>query len=386
MKKFKNSINGITLVALVITIIILLILATISIQSLTNTGLFKKALEAKEKTKAAEINQAKILNEYEEELNKYVSGNIEEEKDPIKKVANKVLNSTENTLLKDKNGNKIVIPAGFKIISDNTTNNATTVDKGIVIEDSTSGITAGSQFVWIPIGEIIKEDGTKSTISLNRYTFDNDGNPTVQNNSIIDNYYQELDSSNKGNVVAKSISNFKSSVSTNGGFYIGRYEARTSKARASSEDALTPITEIGTEYVYYFITQPQAANLAQNMYNTSTFTSDLINSYAWDTTTLFLQNCSANKKYSTKVSINNIFAPKGTNNINENDIVCNIYDISSNIGEWTTETSSNENAPCTRRGGDYGSNDYYITSIRDSGSKSHNNPYVGFRPILYINN
>ena len=85
MEKFKNSINGITLVALVITIIILLILATISIQSLTNTGLFKKAQEAKEKTQAAEINQAKILNEYEEELNKYVSGNIEEEKESYKK-------------------------------------------------------------------------------------------------------------------------------------------------------------------------------------------------------------------------------------------------------------------------------------------------------------
>ncbi len=76
MEKLKNNIKGITLVALVITIIILLILATISIQSLTNTGLFKKAQEAKEKTKAAEINQAKTLNEYEEELNKYVSGNI----------------------------------------------------------------------------------------------------------------------------------------------------------------------------------------------------------------------------------------------------------------------------------------------------------------------
>ena len=37
----KNT-KGITLVALVITIIILLILATISIQSLTNTGLFQK--------------------------------------------------------------------------------------------------------------------------------------------------------------------------------------------------------------------------------------------------------------------------------------------------------------------------------------------------------
>ena len=74
-KKIKNN-NGITLVALVITIIILLILATISIQSLTNIGLFKKAQEAKEKTQNAEENQAKTLNEYEDELNKYISGNV----------------------------------------------------------------------------------------------------------------------------------------------------------------------------------------------------------------------------------------------------------------------------------------------------------------------
>lgn len=75
--KAKDKFNkGITLVALVITIIILLILATISIQSLTNTGLFQKANEAKEKMQNAEENQAKILNEYEDELNKYISGNV----------------------------------------------------------------------------------------------------------------------------------------------------------------------------------------------------------------------------------------------------------------------------------------------------------------------
>ena len=68
----KKENKGITLVALVITIIILLILATISIQSLTNTGLFAKAQEAKEKTQNAEENQARTLNEYEDELNKYV--------------------------------------------------------------------------------------------------------------------------------------------------------------------------------------------------------------------------------------------------------------------------------------------------------------------------
>ena len=73
-QKTKDT-KGITLVALVITIIILLILATISIQSLTNTGLFKNAQKAKDETQNAAENQAKILNEYEDELNKYISGN-----------------------------------------------------------------------------------------------------------------------------------------------------------------------------------------------------------------------------------------------------------------------------------------------------------------------
>ncbi len=74
MKKIKPENKGITLIALVITIIILLILATISIQSLTNTGLFQKANEAKDKTKNATENQAKTLNEYEDAMNEYLQG------------------------------------------------------------------------------------------------------------------------------------------------------------------------------------------------------------------------------------------------------------------------------------------------------------------------
>ena len=53
VKNIRNS-KGITLIALIITIIILLILAGISIQALTNTGLFGKATEAKVKTEIAE--------------------------------------------------------------------------------------------------------------------------------------------------------------------------------------------------------------------------------------------------------------------------------------------------------------------------------------------
>ena len=47
MEKLRKN-KGITLVALVITIIILLILAGISIQAITNTGLFANTKRAKD--------------------------------------------------------------------------------------------------------------------------------------------------------------------------------------------------------------------------------------------------------------------------------------------------------------------------------------------------
>ena len=50
MNKCKFKERGITLVALIVTIIVLLILAGISIQSITNTGLFANAKLAKEKS------------------------------------------------------------------------------------------------------------------------------------------------------------------------------------------------------------------------------------------------------------------------------------------------------------------------------------------------
>ena len=73
MTKSRNK--GITLIALVITIIILLILAGISISALTNQGLFKNAKAAQNATEKAEAEQGKTLNEYEDEINKYLSNN-----------------------------------------------------------------------------------------------------------------------------------------------------------------------------------------------------------------------------------------------------------------------------------------------------------------------
>ena len=213
----KNK--GITLVALVITIIILLILAGISISALTNTGIFGKAKDAKQKSADAELDQNTKLDEYENEIDNYLPK--QNSNKTVEQAKEKVLSTEKNTEIVDEKGNKIVIPAGFKVTGD-----ATTVDKGIVIEDATSGATAGSQFVWVPVGKITKADGTETEIKLNRYTFASDGTPTEHNEEAIRNYYQELATSDKGNTVAKNITNFKNSVTAKGGYYIGRYEAR----------------------------------------------------------------------------------------------------------------------------------------------------------------
>ena len=84
MKKNKST-RGITLIALVITIIILLILAGISISALTNQGLFKNAKIAQNATEKAEAEQGKTLNEYEDEISKYL---------PAEKLVDKVNDGT----------------------------------------------------------------------------------------------------------------------------------------------------------------------------------------------------------------------------------------------------------------------------------------------------
>ena len=68
--KNKNE-KGITLIALVITIIILLILATISIQSITQTGLFEATNKAKLEDKRGKIAEYLKLKLYEEQTKKY---------------------------------------------------------------------------------------------------------------------------------------------------------------------------------------------------------------------------------------------------------------------------------------------------------------------------
>ena len=128
------------------------------------------------------------------------------------------------------------------------------------------------------------------------------------------------------------------------------------------------------------ITQSNAANVCRDMYDSNYgATSDLVNSYAWDTAILFIQTYSDDSNYSGQNSLNTILANTGTNG----DERCHIHDMASNCEEWTTETSSSVSSPCVVRGDYYNNISRYNTSWR-GGITPAGSRVVAFRPLLYL--
>jgi len=391
MKTIKNfgkkSNEGITLISLVVTIIILIILAAVSI----NLVLGQNGLITRTQTSGREYEKAGIIETIrndiyvkqidklkngqdgkltESELNAILKGHGDVNGEnfaptgknyeiPIVEIYNEGFATekdktvadiqgekvTENTVVEDEYGNKITVPGGFEITSD-----ADTVPEGIVITDGTN------EFVWIPVGTVT--NGTKTvTIELSRYTFAEGETPTKQGANKIGDF-QELETSTYGNSTSKNLQGFISSANTNGGYYIGRYEARDAEAlveRGSSSSETNKVVINGSGIVYNSIRQTAAADLCRNMYSSSNFESDLANSYAWDTALVFLQEfdnrLDKTYPYALINSINSLFAERGTNNTGTSDKICNIYDMMSNTPEWTTETSTLSGYPWTSYGG-----------------------------------
>ena len=426
----KEAQKGITLIALVITIIVLLILAGVSIAMLTGqNGILTQAQNAKtttanksaeEKVKLAVMGARAddgtlTVGKLRTELANYgvtvegdtfpvtatvdgksftvdANGNVtvsgsSTEQNPPAPTGNGTLGTvtgseTKNTTVKDSLGNQVVVPAGFKVV-----NKDANVTDGIVVEDVSHSATAGSQFVWIPVGEVVKDSaGNKETITLGRYSFDSSGNATAYSGTYTEDTASNHNSS-YGNTIAKDIEDFKNKVTnTTHGYYIGRYESRKNG---------TQVTVKASDKVYNYIIQPDAATVSRGMYSSdSNFESDLMNSYAWDTAIVFLQkfdnrdNKASLKPYSQQNSLNTSsdgLASQGTNNleVSKQDVICNVYDMASNCWEWTTETCSDSTYPCTSRGGGFGNSSYHTSSrYRDSTSSSYD--LFSFRSLLYM--
>ena len=413
--------RGITLIALVVTIVVLLILAGVSINALFgNNGIIEKAKEAQNKMDKATENDQKEINELTNWLDNQVNGTTgggttggdanPSTTPKISTLVGKVVD--KNTKAEDAYGNKITIPKGFKVVAHGTVagsatytysgDNIPAVQDGIVIENGTDG----NQFVWVPVGTIKNKNNTTSTITLGRYSSFTATNgiytpaqvASVENCTqtvTIGGNFQELSTSREGNsaedstaqnATARNLKEFISTTLSNGGYYIARFEASGTASK---------ITSKYNQKVLVDITQPNAAKLAREMYeevkenNELVYASDLVNSYAWDTAIVFIQTYSVKTDYASHNESNTTkaFTATGKNN----DKYCNIFDMSGNASEWTTEYSTNSDGsifnPCVLRGGYYdtdGGRAHDCTSDRgiDYTIISYSN--LGLRPLLYV--
>ena len=422
-QKLKES-KGITLIALVITIIVLLILAGVTIATLTgDNGILTKAGDAKTQTEQAKedenlkiaiagsygtdgkLNLKDLKDNLENQGIDYdknntgfplevivngekkkidANGNIIES---IQSLKTKGTVFKDTTTLEDTYGNQVTIPKGFKIANDS----ATDVTGGIVIEDATYTNTIGSQFVWIPVGTgenaIKKANKETVDIALGRYSFTQNSDGTITTSEYSGSYTEDTTANHNSdykNAIAKDIEKFKTSANSNHGYYIGRYEAGVNGFMVCKSG----------KGVWNWVTQYEASELSRDMYGSEAkVTSDLINSYAWDTAIVFIQECGTENNSSTYSktvgeSSTSTGEPQatGTNILkatNKIDKQCNIFDMAGNCFEWTTETSSNSFNSCVYRGGDYGSS-FGFTSFRYGNDTSVAISYSSFRPLLYL--
>ena len=418
MKQKLKGYKGITLIALIITIIVLLILAVVAISAVKGDGIIAHAKNAKKAYSEAQTNEKSTMQGYLDRLEESQLKSIK-----IKDNLNKVLSTGGNITLEDDFGNKIKVPAGFKIITKTDTENtdlnytAETIDvtKGIVVEDG-----EGNQFVWIPVGKIYKDtektEANAKTITLGRYssfTKTNNAYTVAQNASDygtqvkISSYTEDTTATHNSdykNSIAKNIGEFCTKASASGGYYIGRYESRVENYDASnistsnSENSIDwtgYVAESGKQLklaskansqVWNYVTQNKASSLCQSMYTNKPYESDLINSYAWDTAIIFFQEFGDNSTYASKSTVNHSLANTGTSGTSytgTKDEICNVYDMASNCMEWSTETFSYSNSPCTKRGGGCTNSNYY-TSNHCNNDTAYAYAGSSFRPLLYM--
>ena len=434
-RNYSNQ-TGITLIALVVTIVVLLILAGVSINALfSENGIIKRAQDAQNKMNNAQESDLNALNDLDKWINNQVNGttggnttggNDNPSTTPkISTLVGKVVD--KNTKAEDAYGNKITIPKGFKILEHNPTSSTgavtynytnleetgehiPAVQDGIVIEDTQTG-TAGNQFVWVPVGTIKNKNGSTNTITLGRYEFDSSTGAlksttpaqvaSVENCTKIVTIskggtdYQELSTFREGNsatnstaqnATARNLEEFISTTLANGGYYIARFEASGTASKIASKYNQTVLGNI---------TQPNAAKVAREMYgevkenNELVYASDLVNSYAWDTAIVFIQTYSGKTDYASHNGsiTTKAFTATGKNN----DKYCNIWDMSGNAYEWTTEystSSHNSNFyPCVRRGGYYDTDSgvaINYTSARSYNNTTYSLSIVSLRSLLYV--
>ena len=397
--KFKKN-KGITLIALVVTIVVLLILAGISISMLTGqNGILNRASEAKEKTEKAQADEEETIKNYENIMNAYADGL------PIGEGTTPYL--PNNTFTK-KEGD---LNTGL-VIQDANQNEYVWVEVPTTIYDNTEYNSSGAKKPQN------SEDYTNIEACLKEYTANYANSSYSDTNSSFTEQYQAM----------------LKSVYTNGGFWIGRYEAGlegdtpriSSTAISASDKAVIKQNKIP----YNFVTRDEAQELATRM-NYNECTSSLIFGIQWDLVLKYIETKNATTKSNLTTDskkIGNYFdsaftlnrgkfaqynvlskwynfnsdeksnlvekSKKKEQSSYENGILLttgateatnlqNIYDIAGNVWEWTLEFYTTS-GPCVLRGGSYGDRGSFGQALsRGSSGTSDYSVYIGFRVGLW---
>ena len=391
--------KGITLIALVVTIIVLLILAGISTSMLTGqNGILNRAAEAKEKTETASKDEQRKLAQTEALMN------------------------TKKTTYKG-----ITLPEGFaptKIEGEDS------IDDGLVITDG-----YGNEYVWVEVPTTIYSDS-----KYNAKGIPNSADDWEKIRDCLKAYTEEYsdssykDTNTNGTTYSVDYQNMLKSVYTNGGFWIGRYEAglegdtpRASYTEISASDKAVIKSNM---YPYNYVTRDEAQTLAQKM-DYGDCKGSLIFGIQWDLVLKYIETKNATTKYnlttdSTKIGnyYNSAFtlnrgkfakcnelsdwkaynseerptlvtgSNKKEQGLYENGILLttgateatnlqNIYDIAGNVYEWTLEFYD-ASSPCVPRGGSYGNHGSDCPAkYRGNDHTSNCSDSLGFRVGLW---
>ncbi len=309
--------------------------------------------------------------------------------------------ATETDNYVDSIGKTATVPKGFTVSNVKTeTEDETSIDKGLVIKKGSN------EYVWIEVPRSIytdsnytidltpNEQGKKEVTSatdydgiykvLNRYAY------TYREGKAGQGYYywqdEWYDKNNKkatdsgadltntagcgltSENYTKQYQRMLKSVYTNGGFWIGRYEASSNSTAPLSQKEKTPQVNTTCSNA-----QMQAAKVATsdttNNENSKNYTSSLMFGIQWDLVCKFLEGSSvwSNNTEAEKIAYINSdssswgnYRPDSGSGSQKNTGSSttyrrrNIYDFAGNVWEWTLEhATSNTNYPCSYRGGNY---------------------------------
>ena len=324
------------------------------------------------------------------------------------------------------------IPAGFRVATSSMTKE---IQNGLVIEDE-----EGNQYVWIPVKDVVYDGST--TISstykpMVQYQTGYNENTEQYFEGILYNYSGTTSSRNTGyglgttnyrepSLVTGSTANLSwvfmsgnnydatnytqlrelginsatemgvylnnrytemvESIQKYGGYYVGRYETSLFTESGTNSTSGTVVKSIiGQQPMasvnWYKMYLSQDSSYANNpYYGSESVTSSMISGSQWDRMLNFILEGSDKEKV-TAIIGNHTGTREETGEFGD-DIMNNIFDLGSNVREWTTEAYGSTNR--ARRGGYCSTADVGPSGDRSSGTPTSTNVIIGSRLSLYV--